>query len=125
MKKLIVATRNRHKFMEMKDSLKGVGWELLPVFELKGAPEVIEDGQTLEENSLKKAREISLFSGHPSLSDDTGLFVDALDGAPGIFAARFAGENCSYKDNIDKLLSLLKDTPQGKRGAIFRTVITV
>src|SRR5580693_220798 len=125
MKKLVIATHNRDKFSEMKVALDGVGWEVIPAYDFQGIPEVIEDGATLEENSLKKAREIAAFTGLPSLADDTGLFVEALQGAPGIYAARFAGENCTYTDNVNKLLKELKGIPENRRKAVFRTVITI
>jgi XTP/dITP diphosphohydrolase len=86
---------------------------------------VVEDGATLEENSLKKAVALRDFTGLPALADDTGLFVRALGGAPGIFAARYAGEDCSYSDNVDKLLSEMRGVPEGERGATFRTVISL
>ena len=125
MRKLVIATQNRNKYKEMKDALAGLDWEILPAFEFPGVPEVVEDGQTLESNSLKKARTISEFTGEACLSDDTGLFVDVLDGQPGIYAARFAGKNCTYEDNVRKLLGLMRDIPAEKRKATFRTVITV
>jgi XTP/dITP diphosphohydrolase len=125
MKKLVIATHNREKFKEMKESLRESKWEILPAFDFPGIPEVIEDGATLEENSLKKAKEISQFTGLSSLADDTGLFVEVLDGRPGVYAARFAGENCTYADNVKKLLDLLKDTPDEKRKAVFKTVVTI
>jgi XTP/dITP diphosphohydrolase len=125
MKKLVVATHNRDKFKEMAAALSGTGWELLPAFEFPGAPEVVEDGATLEENSLKKAEALRAFTGLPSLADDTGLFVRALGGAPGIFAARYAGEDCSYSDNVNKLLSEMRGVPGVERVATFRTVISL
>lgn len=125
MKKLVIATHNRGKFSEMKAALAGIAWEIIPAYDFPGIPDVVEDGHTLEENSLKKAVEITTFTGLSSLADDTGLFVDALQGAPGIYAARFAGENCSYSDNVNKLLNALKDVPENRRKAVFRTVITL
>ena len=125
MKKLVIATQNRDKFIEMKKALEGVGWEMVPAFDFPGAPEVVEDGRSLEENSLKKAKILSVFTGLPALADDTGLFVDALDGQPGIYAARFAGENCSYADNVHKVLEMMKEVEVSRRKAVFRTVITV
>jgi len=125
MKKLVIATHNRNKFKEMSEALMGIGWEVLPAFEFAGVPDVVEDGATLEENSLKKATIISQFTGLPALADDTGLFVEALDGRPGIYAARFAGIDCTYEDNVRKLLEVMKGTPEGKRSAVFRTVITI
>jgi XTP/dITP diphosphohydrolase len=125
MKKLVIATHNRNKFKEMKEALAGVGWEVVPAFEFPGVPDVVEDGATLEENSLKKATVISQFTGLPAMADDTGLFVEALDGQPGIYAARFAGETCTYEDNVRKLLEMMKAIPGDKRMAHFRTVITL
>jgi len=125
MKKLVLATHNRDKFKEMTQALSGLGWEIFPAFEFPGVPDVVEDGSTLEENSLKKAKEISQFTGLTALSDDTGLFIDALNGDPGIYAARFAGEKCTYQDNVNKVLKLMTGVPIGARRAVFRTVITV
>lgn len=125
MKKLVVATHNRDKFAELQKELIGLPLEILPAFDFPGVPEVVEDGKTLEENSLKKAKAISDFTGLPALADDTGLFVDALDGRPGIYAARFAGEGCSYADNVRKLISLLEGVPETRRTAFFRTVVTL
>jgi XTP/dITP diphosphohydrolase len=125
MKKLVIATQNRNKFKEVKEALRGISWEILPAYDFSGIPEVVEDGKTLEENSLKKARETASFTGLTSLSDDTGLFVEALDGQPGIYAARFAGENCTYEDNVRKLLDLLENVSNDQRGATFKTVISV
>ncbi len=125
MKQLVIATQNRNKFREMKEALSDVGWDILPGYDFPGIPEVEEDGATLEENSLKKARMVSEFTRLPALSDDTGLFVDALDGKPGIYAARFAGENCTYEDNVRKLLGLMVGVTQMKRSALFKTVITL
>lgn len=83
MKKLVIATQNRNKFKEMAEALGGTGWEFSPAWEFSGAPEVVEDGETLEANSLKKAKILSAFTGLPSLSDDTGLFVNVLGGGLG------------------------------------------
>jgi XTP/dITP diphosphohydrolase len=125
MKKLVIATHNRDKFKEMKKALGDLGWEIVPAFDFPGVPEVVEDGETLEENSLKKAKELSDFTGLPALSDDTGLFIEALNGDPGIFAARFAGENCTYQDNVRKVLTLMKDVKSNARKATFRTIVTL
>lgn len=80
MKKLVIATHNRDKFKEMQKALEGLGWEIVAAFDFPGVPEVEEDGKTLEENSLKKAKVLSAFTGLPALSDDTGFFIDALGG---------------------------------------------
>ncbi|MGH7739884.1 MAG: RdgB/HAM1 family non-canonical purine NTP pyrophosphatase [bacterium] len=125
MKRLVIATHNRDKFIELKKELADLALEILPAFEFAGIPEVIEDGKSLEENSLKKAKEISAFTGLPTLADDTGLFVEALNGAPGIYAARFAGEKCSYQDNVRKILEVMREVPVEKRKAAFRTIVTL
>lgn len=125
MRRLVLATHNRDKFREMREVLAVSGWDLVPAFDLPGVPEVIEDGVTLEENSLKKADILCSFSGMAALADDTGLFVDALGGEPGIYAARYAGEKCTYADNVRKLLGAMEKVPPLHRGACFRTVITI
>jgi XTP/dITP diphosphohydrolase len=125
MRKLVLATQNRNKFKEMTKALGSTGWTFSPAWEFPGAPEVVEDGETLEANSLKKAKTLCSFTGLPALSDDTGLFVDALGGRPGIFAARYAGEGCTYEDNVRKMLAEMDGVPWDKRRARFRTVITI
>ena len=93
--------------------------------EFPGAPEVVEDGATYRENALKKAWSAAKFTGKPALADDTGLEVDALGGQPGLYAARFAGEGCTFQDNILKLLRLLKGVSSERRGARFVCVIAL
>lgn len=93
--------------------------------EFPGAPEVAEDGVTYRDNALKKAWSAAKFTGKPALADDTGLEVDALGGQPGLYAARFAGEGCSFQDNIRKLLHLLEGVPSEHRGARFVCVIAL
>jgi XTP/dITP diphosphohydrolase len=87
--------------------------------------EIEEDGETFEENSMKKAKEILKLCGRPTIADDSGLMVDFLGGAPGVYSARFAGEECSDEKNNEKLLRLLKDVPAEERGARFVSVITL
>ena len=93
--------------------------------EFPGAPEVVEDGRTYRENALKKARSAAEFTGKLALADDTGLEVDALGGQPGLYAARFAGEGCTFQDNIRKLLCLLEGVPSQCRGARFVCVLAL
>jgi XTP/dITP diphosphohydrolase len=124
-KKIVLATQNRNKILELQKELSGLPLEIIPAFDFPGIPEIEEDGKTLEENSYKKASIISKFTRLAALADDTGLFVDALDGQPGIYAARFAGEKCSYLDNVNKMLTLLNGVPLPQRTATFRTVITI
>jgi XTP/dITP diphosphohydrolase len=120
---LVLATRNPHKVAEMSSMLKDLGIRVRSLDEFDGAPEVVEDGATYKENALKKARSAAAFTGKPSLADDTGLEVEALDGRPGIHAARFAGEHCSFQDNITKLLTLLNGIPKERRAARFVCVL--
>ena len=121
--KLILATRNEHKIVEMREILKPLGIEVLSTQDFQELEEVIEDEPTLEGNALKKARYVALKTSLPALSDDTGLEVEALDGAPGVYSARYAGENASYKDNVEKLLKELKG--ETNRKAAFRTVVAL
>ena len=93
--------------------------------EFPGAPDVVEDGATYRENALKKARSAARYTGKPALADDTGLEVDALGGQPGLYAARFAGEGCSFQDNVRKLVRLLDGVPSDRRGARFICVIAL
>ena len=87
--------------------------------------EITEDGQTFEDNSLKKAREIMKLCGQITIADDSGLMVDCLDGAPGVYSARFAGEDGNDEKNNQKLLMLLEGVPEEKRTAEFVSVITM
>jgi len=119
---LIFATHNRDKVREISVILDGLPVEVLTADDYPDFPETIEDGATCEENALKKAREMCEFSGHPAIADDTGLYVDALDGAPGIYAARFAGEDVTYEDNYRKLLREMESVPEGDRAAYFATI---
>ena len=101
---LVLATRNRHKGEELAALLGGLGITIHTLDEFPDAPDVVEDGDTCEANAIKKARAIATFTGLPAVADDTGLEVDALGGRPGIYAARYAGENATYEDNCQKLL---------------------
>lgn len=122
MKSIVLATHNRDKIKEFKSKL-GSDIVLKTLDDFPKLPDVIEDGDTLEQNALKKAKEIYAFTGLPTVADDTGLEVDALNGAPGIYSSRFAGEDASYQDNVLKLLEELKDTKMEHRSARFRTTI--
>lgn len=119
---LVLATRNRHKGEELAALLGDLGIRIRTLGEFPEAPEVIEDGETCEANAIKKARAIADAIGLPAVADDTGLEVDALDGRPGIFAARFAGEGATYEDNYRKLLHELAGVPRERRAARFVTV---
>jgi len=118
----VLATANPHKTEEMRAVLEPLGVELLE--RPSDVPDVDETGDTLEENALLKARALVESTGRAAIADDTGLFVDALDGRPGVRSARFAGESASYDDNVTKLLAELTTVP-GPRFAHFVTVIAV
>jgi len=120
---IVLATRNHDKVIEMQEALAVLPITLLTLDHFPNAPEVVEDGETLEANARKKALIIHQHTGMPALADDTGLFVEALHDAPGVFSSRYAGEHASYQDNVRKLLSEMKDVPAQKRGAEFRSVI--
>ncbi|WP_441001048.1 RdgB/HAM1 family non-canonical purine NTP pyrophosphatase [Fodinibius sp. SL11] len=119
---IVLASRNKHKIEELRETLSPLGIELKSTYDFPALEEVEEDADTLEGNALKKARYVHKKTGLPALSDDTGLEVDALNGRPGVYSARYAGENATYQDNVDKLLDELNDVPMERRGAQFRTV---
>jgi XTP/dITP diphosphohydrolase len=118
----VLATANAHKAEEMRAVLRPLGVELLDRPE--DVADVDETGDTLEANALLKARALVDATGHAAVADDTGLFVDALDGRPGVRSARYAGEEASYDDNVTKLLEELRDVAE-PRAARFVTVICV
>lgn len=122
MKTFILATHNRDKIKEFSGKL-GSAVNLKTLDDYPDLPDVVEDGETLEENAQKKASEIYAYTGLPAIADDTGLEVDALNGAPGIYSSRFAGENATYRENVVKLLSELNGVSTEQRGARFRTSI--
>lgn len=118
--KLIIATQNIHKLEEIRTILGNIIWELTPLSDLDPDFEVIEDGKTFEENARKKAVSVMEKFGYITLGEDTGLEVDFLNGQPGIYSARFAGEKATYEQNRIKLLHALKNIPIPKRTARFR-----
>ncbi len=107
--KLIIASNNKHKIYEIKKILGEKFEQILSLSEAQIEHETVEDGKTFLENSLKKAREISAISGCVALADDSGICIDALDGAPGVYSARFSGG--TDEDNNDLVLKLLSDKP--------------
>lgn len=124
-RKLILSTNNRHKVEEIKNILKGLPIEVLSKQDVGLDFEVDEDGQTLEENSLKKAQALASRVDYMVMADDSGLFVDALDGAPGVYSSRYAGEEGNDENNNLRLLEELKDAPLEERGARFITVMSL
>ena len=121
--KVVIATHNRDKMKEIQGAISELGWEVISLYDFPEIGEIEENGKTLEENALIKAREVFKETGLPTISDDTGLEVDALDGAPGVYTARYAGEDCSYSDNVNKMLKEMSKVPMPNRGAFFKTVM--
>lgn len=122
MKKIVFATNNQHKLEEVRHYLKDI-YEVISLKEIGFHEDIPEPYHTLEENALTKSKTIFEKFGLDCFADDTGLEVDALNGAPGVFSARYAGPNCSFEDNVKKLLSELDG--QENRNAQFRTVISL
>ncbi len=116
--KFVLASQNKHKAEEIKKIL-GEGFEIITQSEAGFEGEVVEDGSTFRENAIKKAETVMKATGLPTIADDSGLSVDALGGAPGVYTARYAGEGATDDENIGKLLSALSDVPEEKRQAQF------
>jgi len=124
-KEFVLATRNQHKGEELVVLLGDLGIRIRTLADFPDAPEVEEDGETCEANAIKKATVISQATGLPAVADDTGLEVDALGGRPGVYAARYAGEDATYEDNCRKLLHELSGVSRDKRTARFITVAAI
>ncbi len=122
MQKVVLATGNPGKVRELADLLADFGLNVVAQTEL-GVESAEETGLTFIENAILKARHAAQITGLPAVADDSGLAVDALGGAPGIYSARYAGVDASDQQNLDKLLVALKDVPQGSRGAQFHCVL--
>jgi len=120
---LVVASNNKDKLKEIGAILSPLPVIVLSANDFPDLAPVIEDRDTIEGNAMKKALETAVATGHFCLADDTGLFVEALNGAPGVFAARFAGEGCTYRDNRLKLIKELGSNPL--RQADFKTVMAL
>jgi XTP/dITP diphosphohydrolase len=123
--KIVLATRNKKKLEELKRLLEGLPIELFSLMDFPGLPEVIEDGLTFEENAVKKAQFVAKATGLLAIADDSGLVVDSLGGAPGVYSARYAGEPSDDKRNIEKLLKELSGVPVSSRQAYFICVIAL
>jgi XTP/dITP diphosphohydrolase len=116
---IVVATRNPGKLKEIEAILSVDSARFLSLKEFPGIPEIIEDGNTFAENALKKARTVARLTGRIAVADDSGLAVNALQGRPGIYSSRYAGENASDEDRCRKLLKEMESVPEGKRGGVF------
>ena len=125
LRELVLATRNRHKRAELAALLADLPIRIRTMDEFPTVPDVVEDGATCEANAIKKARTVSEATGLLAVADDTGLEVDALEGRPGVYAARYAGPRASYEDNWRKLLHEMAGVPRGRRTARFVTVAAV
>jgi XTP/dITP diphosphohydrolase len=123
MRRLVLGTHNQHKIDEIKVIIGDLGLEILTTADLPAIPALHEDGSTLEENALKKARAVFQLTKLPTLADDSGLEVFYLAKRPGVLSARYAGPQAKYADNNRKLLGELKGVPPRRRNAQFRCVI--
>ena len=124
--KVILASNNANKLREMQQILSPLGWEILRQKDVGLHLEPDENGETFEENSLIKAEAMMKASGLPAIADDSGVEVDALDGAPGVHSARYGGESCpDDKARNRYLLRNMEKVPEGRRGARFVSVITM
>ena len=120
---LVLASTNKGKTRELKERLQGYPVDIKNLSDFGPIPEVIEDGETFDDNAYKKASFTARILGYPALADDSGLCVEALDGAPGVYSARYAGENATDQDNVDKLLKDMKN--EENRKAAFECVISI
>lgn len=121
-KKIVFATHNKHKLSEIKFII-GSDYEVIGLHEIGCTEEIPETGTTLKENALLKARYVVEKYGIDCFADDTGLEVDALNGAPGVYSARYAGEGCTFSDNVNKMLKEM--TGKTSRSCRFKTVIAL
>ena len=124
MKKIVIASSNKHKVSEISSKIQPFFDEILSLEDFPKIGEIIEDGNTIEENSFIKSRACFNFSKIASVADDTILEVDALNGDPGLYTARYAGDKATYEDNMKKLLKNLEGIEMNLRTARFRTIIS-
>ena len=124
MKKIVIASSNKHKISEISIKIQPFFDEILSLTDFPEIGEIIEDGNTIEENSFIKSRTAFEHTKIASIADDTILEVDALNGDPGLFTARYAGENATYEENMTKLLERLDGIEDNHRTARFRTIIS-
>lgn len=122
---IVIATRNKKKVEEIQRILTGLPIVPYSLNDFPGCPEVEEDADTFEGNAVKKAQAVARYTGKPALSDDSGLEVYALNNAPGVFSARYAGPEANDRKNVEKLLSELKGIEETRRGARFVCCIAI
>lgn len=126
-RKLLIATTNKKKGGEMVQILSGadLGLEFVTLADFPGMPEVEETGETFMENAHLKARAACAFTGLPTIADDGGLVIDALDGNPGVHSHRFLGEATGFVEKMTAILAMLKDTPDSERTCRFRCAVVI
>lgn len=124
MKKIVIASANNHKVSEISIKIQPFFDQILSLADFPEIGEIIEDGNTIEENSFIKSKAAFEYTKIASVADDTILEVDALNGDPGLFTARYAGENATYEENMTKLLEKLDGIEDSARTARFRTIIS-
>jgi len=122
---LVIATSNQHKLKELKALLQDFPLTILSLNDFPDIPAVVEDGKSFYENARKKAVTVARHTDKITVADDSGIQVDALDGKPGVYSARFAGADATDEANNSKLLEELKDVPPDKRGACFTCVLVI
>ncbi|MEA3328720.1 MAG: XTP/dITP diphosphatase [Candidatus Omnitrophota bacterium] len=122
---LVIATRNKKKMQEIEKILEGFDVKILSLENYPRLPEIVEKGSTFEDNAVEKSRVVARFTNQWALADDSGLEVEALDGRPGVYSARFAGKEQNDQANIKKLLNLMKNIPEPERTARFSCVMAI
>jgi len=125
MKRIVLATHNQGKVRELQAMLAGLGIAVQSLADFPEIGEIPETGDTFEENARIKALAVCRLTGLTALADDSGLAVDALDGAPGVYSARYSGENATDAKNNEKLLAAMKDVPDALRGCRFVSVVAI
>ena len=125
MMRLIIATGNEDKVREIDEILAGTGFEAVSMKQAGYNPDIVEDGTTFEENALKKAMAVHELCKEYVMADDSGLCIDALDGAPGVYSARFCGEDSTYEEKFKKIFEMLAGVPEEQRTAQFVCAIAV
>jgi len=122
---LVIATRNKKKLTEIREILSDLNVNIMSIEDFPDAPDVLEDGKTFEDNARKKAVQIAQFTNYLTLADDSGLEIDYLQGQPGVYSSRFAGENATDSDRNMKVLGLMKNVSPDDRKARFRCAIAI
>ncbi len=125
MRKLLIATKNEGKVKEFKRRFESAELKVISLLDLDEAPDVAETGSTFAENAVLKAEAIMRLTNQPVIADDSGLVIDALDGEPGVYSARYAGPDKDDEANIDKVLAEMKEVPEGERTASFQCLLAV